>query len=165
MKWETFKRRRRIVISEWFNRRDIKNYEDLLKVLLPIGVQPPTESSISDYFVKKKAKTLRDQGVSGKRYKDEMMEEIKSKASAHHEEPEKIINDEGLKELNQTLFNDVKNLDIKEIETLHEESIADQETNENYSSYTVKELKEIAKGRNISTAGLRKQEIIETLEG
>ena len=48
--WNFYVRRKRLNIKEWLTRKNIKDYNDLVKVTKKLGIEPPTEENVAKYF-------------------------------------------------------------------------------------------------------------------
>jgi hypothetical protein len=54
--WEFYVRRKRLDIRSWLERKNIKNYGDLVETTKKLGIETPTEENVSKYFKKPEVK-------------------------------------------------------------------------------------------------------------
>jgi len=80
--WEYFKSVRKLKVDKWMSNLGIKSYEDLVNVLVSLGVSPPGKESVSDLFPKAKK-------VTAPRVKAAPAQELKQEEPAVEEQAEK----------------------------------------------------------------------------
>jgi hypothetical protein len=54
MEWKFYKGRKRIDVKRWLQARGLKTYQEMVSHLKGIGVNPPSESEVSCFFIAKK---------------------------------------------------------------------------------------------------------------
>lgn len=56
VKWDFYVRRKRIDVTKWIKRHNVKNYKELVETALKLDVAPPEEKVVAKYFNVQEAK-------------------------------------------------------------------------------------------------------------
>jgi len=51
MDWKTYTQRKRLQVDKWIENNNISSYEDVVKKCESIGVTPPEQKEVEQYFV------------------------------------------------------------------------------------------------------------------
>ena len=92
VKWNYYIKRKKIDISHWLKRHNVKNYSELVSVAVMLDVIPPEEKAVAKYFispeVKKNDKTLKKTSQSSGKNNRKASVSTKRRASSGAEAPQ-----------------------------------------------------------------------------
>jgi hypothetical protein len=54
--WDFYVRRKRLNVKAWLERKNIKDYKQLIEVTTKLGIETPSEEKVSEYFKKPEVK-------------------------------------------------------------------------------------------------------------